>query len=204
MKARDVHRFFEELNRRIDVPIRVVLTGGAAALLQGVTRATQDIDFELKLLKAAAPNWERVQNAIEETGRVTGITPQYAEDIDRWSSIILPGKKSRLYSKIGKVEVRLLDPAYWAIGKFTRYLSSDIEDLRAVFRHTGIDPYSLAKLLGKALGFSPASSSQNMFRKQVESFFDTYAHDTWGSKVDPITLKRMFFDSAKRAKRRSS
>lgn len=202
MKIREVRQFFDELDKRINVPIRVILTGGAAAVLQGVSRATFDIDFELQLRKT--DELEKIQKAIEETGRVTGIIPQYAEDIDRWSSIALPGKKSRRYAKIGKIEVRLLDPTYWAIGKFSRYLSSDVQDLLTVFRHTKIKPESLARLLGKALGLSPASSSQTIFRRQVESFFDSYTGDIWGSSTDPVMLKNIFLASARRAKKEKS
>ena len=41
MKARDLHRFFEELDRQLNCPIEVILTGGAAAILQGVERAIE-------------------------------------------------------------------------------------------------------------------------------------------------------------------
>ena len=99
MKARDLHRFFEELDRQLNCPIEVILTGGAAAILQGVERATFDIDFEVKLKapkKGQGMGWEMVQRAIDDTARITGITPEYDEDIDRWSSITLPGKKSKV------------------------------------------------------------------------------------------------------------
>src|SRR5438094_115547 len=138
MKISDVQKFFMELDRRIKTPLRVVLTGGAAAVLQGVKRATHDIDFELTLKRprraGPAESWDAIEKAIEETGRVTGVVPQYAEDIDRWSAITLPSKNSTRYRQIGKVEVRILSPDLWAIGKLTRYLSSDIGDLRTVLK----------------------------------------------------------------------
>jgi hypothetical protein len=52
LAARDPNRedrrypsFFEELGRGVQRPVRVLLTGGAAAILQGVKRATFDIDI---------------------------------------------------------------------------------------------------------------------------------------------------------------
>ena len=196
MKAKDIRRFFEELDRRLNAPVRVILTGGAAAVLQGVARVTYDIDFELDFKKAGA-NRDTVQKAIQDAGQSTGITPHYAEDIDRWSAISLPAKRSRPFLKIGKVDVRLLDPGLWAIGKLARYLSSDIDDLRTVLKTAKNRPGSLAILWGKALGMSPTSSAQALFHRQVESFLDSYAREIWGPNTDPVELKRLFITSAR-------
>jgi hypothetical protein len=206
VKTGDIDRFFDDLGRRIDRPVQVLLTGGAAGILQGTERATLDIDFEIRLKRAvhgsrAGDPWEAVQKAIADTARATGITPQYDEDIDNWSSIALPSKRSRLYRRFGKVEVRILDPALWAIGKLTRYLSTDIQDLRVVLKNSKTSPAAAVKLWGNALGISPASSSQPAFRKQVETFLDRYSGEIWGTTVDSAELKRLFLASAQRARR---
>ncbi len=198
MKAADIHRFFEDLNRRIDQPVRILLTGGAAATLQGTTRATFDIDFEVRIKTGV---WDHVQRAIQETSTATGIAAQYGEDIDHWSSIALPAKKSRLYRRFGKVEVRILDPALWAIGKLARYLSSDVQDMRIVLKATKTKPNTTVKLWGTALGLSPASSAQGSFRKQVENFLDEYAHEVWGAQADHVRLKKRFIETAQSARR---
>lgn len=195
MRLKDIGAFFRELDRRIDAPVIVLVTGGAAAIIQGVKRATHDIDFELNLKKpgrGTISKWEKVQKAVEDTGRATGITPQYAEDIDRWSAIALPAKTSRSYLKLGKVDVRVLDPAPWAVGKLARCLASDVDDLRTVFKKVPSDPRKLARFWGKALGLSPASNSLGIFRRQVEWFFDTYARDIWDSSADSLELKKIF------------
>lgn len=200
MKVRDIHGFFEDLDRRLDEPVQIVLTGGAAAILQGTSRATFDIDFELRLKRGK--NWEHVQQAISETSIATGITAQYGEDIGQWSSIALPARESRLYRRFGKVEVRVLSPAIWAIGKLARYLSSDVEDLRIVLKARKTQPKAMARIWGTALGTSPASSSQATFRKQVENFFEQYAREVWGPRADAMELKRLFLESAQKARRR--
>jgi hypothetical protein len=206
VKPADIHRFFEDLGRRIEFPVQIVLTGAAAGILQGMTRATLDIDFEIRLKGAGKPNtedsWEHLQRAIAATARATGITPQYAEDIDAWSMIALPAKRSRLYRRFGKAEVRILDPALWALGKLTRYLSTDIQDLRTVLKHSQSDPHAAVKVWGTALGISPVSSSQTTFRKQVEAFLDQYARDIWGRAASPDTLKQLFMTSAQKARKR--
>jgi hypothetical protein len=203
MKVRDIQRFFEELDRRIDSPVQVILTGGAAAILQGVQRVTYDIDFEIHLLKpgpAPAKNWDLLQKALAETGLATGITPQYEVDIDQWNTIPLPTKKSRRYALIGKVDVRLLDPGLWAIGKLTRYLGTDVEDLRTVLKTGKTDARKMAHLWGVALGMSPPSNMQSLFHRQVKSFFDRYAREIWGSSVEPEALKSRFTETARKTK----
>jgi hypothetical protein len=200
VKVVDIQRFFEELSRRVRQSVRILLTGGAAAILQGVKRATFDIDFEIGFTKAAG-NWDDLQKAIEETAKFTGITPQYAEDIDQWSSIALPSKESRLYRRFGKVEVRILDPGLWAIGKLARYLSTDLQDLRTVLKAADTRPRTMAKLWGTALGISPASNSQATFGKQVESFLDQHAREIWGARTDSEELKRIFIETARKTRR---
>ena len=198
MKAADVDRFFEDFGRRVQRSIQITVTGGAAAILQGTSRATYDIDFEIRIGKG--DDWEFVQRAIDETATATGIAAQYAEDIDQWSSIALPAKESRLYRRFGKVEVRILNPALWAIGKLARYLSSDVEDLRIVLKGAKTRPAATVKLWGKALGISPPSSSLGTFRKQVENFLDQYAQEIWGTAADSAKLKRLFLASAQQSR----
>jgi len=204
LKRLDIERYFQEVNRRIDFSIRVLLTGGAAALLYGAVRVTEDIDFEVHILKTHGERaaWPRLHQALREASRATGLVPQYAEDIDRWSSIVLPSKKSRLFQKIGKVEVRLLDPEIWAIGKLTRFLDSDLQDLLVVLQHASADPRNLARAWGRALGQSPRSSAQDQFRLHVEHFFDAYAKKLWGSRIQPEELKKLVLASAQTASRR--
>ena len=201
MKVRDIHLFFEDLSRRVDRPIQIVLTGGAAAILQGTSRATFDIDFELRLKKASDSSWDQVQKAIAETSTATGVAAQYGEDIHQWSAIVLPSKQSRLYRRFGKVEVRILNPGLWAIGKLARYLSSDVQDLRIVLKATETRPKAMATLWGTALGMSPASSSQGTFRKQVENFIEQYGREIWGVQADPAAIIRLFLEAAQKARR---
>jgi len=200
MKIRDIDQFFEDMGRRIPQPIQIVLTGGAAAILQGTSRATYDIDFEVQLKEGE--DWEGVQRAIDATSTATGIAAQYSEDIDHWSSIALPARESRPYKRFGKVEVRILKPELWAIGKLARYLASDIQDLRIVLRATKTRPRLAVKLWGTALGISPPSSSQGTFRKQVENFLDQYAREIWGNSADAAGLKQLFLESAQQVRKR--
>ena len=204
MKIADIDRFFIALDQRIDTSIEVLITGGAAAILFGGTRATHDIDFEVKIkispAKSAAA-WPKLQQALDEAARFTGIAPQYSDDIDRWSSILMPHKKSQPYKNIGKVQLRVLAPGLWAIGKLSRYLGSDVTDLVDIFSLVKASPSSLAQLWGSALGMSPPSSAQSEFKRHVDHFFDQYAQQIWGKKFSPVDLKRKFLQSAQRIKK---
>src|SRR5687767_13851450 len=104
MKIRDIDRFFIELDRRINTPIRVLITGGAAAVLFGGTRSTHDIDFEVIFkmdVGKCTDAWPQLQKSLDQVSRSTGISAQYSDDIGRWSSILIPGKKSKLYRRMG-------------------------------------------------------------------------------------------------------
>src|SRR5262245_20290338 len=130
-----------------------MLTGGAAAILYGTSRRTFDIDFELRVEKGG--DWSDVQRAIDATSRAMGIAPQYSDDINGWSLIRMPTKASTLYRRFGKVEVRILKPTLWAIGKLTRYLASDVEDLRVVLKTKNTKAKAVVGTWGEALGMSP-------------------------------------------------
>ncbi|MCG3204701.1 MAG: hypothetical protein KCHDKBKB_01416 [Elusimicrobia bacterium] len=203
MKISDIDRFFQELDNRSTLPLKVLITGGAAAVLFGGARSTQDIDFEVafKLTPAQSrSNWPKLQQWLEDVSRSTGISPEYSDDIERWSSIALPQKKSKLYKKIGKIEVRVLDPGLWAIGKLARFLNEDVRDMVHVFSLVKTFPIDLARLWGTALGMSPPSPIQSEFRRHVDHFFDAHAVQIWGRKESPEKLKEIFMKAAQKGR----
>jgi hypothetical protein len=100
------------------------------------------------------------------------------------------------YKKFGTVDVRTLDPVYWSIGKFTRYLKPDIQDLIIVLKKKKVPPAKLAKTLGKALRQSPPSTQGFQFRRHVEQFLKEYGRKIWGPKFDPAVFIRNFHKQA--------
>jgi hypothetical protein len=144
--------------------------------------------------------WSRLQKSLEEVQRTTEITPQFSEDIDRWSSIALPERKSRLYRRIGKITIKLLDPSLWAIGKLSRNLRTDEMDLVRVFKLVKSDPKKMARVWGRALKASPPSSAQSLFRRNVDHFFERFAQEIWGRKTDGEKLKSIFSSAAQKVK----
>ena len=194
MKSSPAQHFFRALSKQLDEPVKVFLTGAAAGALFGNIRSSADVDFAIEPSRGRKESWNKIDDAVKRASRATGITVQYARDIDRWGMISLLDyrKKSILYRKFGSIEVRALHPVYWAIGKFTRYLESDVQDLATVFTKKKISSLKLAATLGKALRKSPPSSQGFQFKQHVEQFFTGYGRKVWGPRFDPASAISVF------------
>ena len=198
MKSSPAQHFFRALSKQLDEPVKVFLTGAAAGALFGNIRSSADVDFAIEPGRGGKGSWNKIDDAVKRASQATGITVQYARDIDRWGMISLLDyrKKSILYRKFGSIEVRALHPVYWAIGKFTRYLESDVQDLATVFRKKKISSLKLAATLGKALRKSPPSSQGFQFKQHVEQFFERYGRKVWGPRFDPASAISAFHFAA--------
>ena len=194
MDQKQINRFFRFVARYLDQPAKVILTGAAAGSLFGHIRPSLDIDFSIEPIGRSKMDWQKVERAIAQAQRVTGIPVNYAEDIDRWGSVSLLDyrKHIRPYRSFGKLQVTLLDPAYWTIGKMTRFLDSDIRDIAEVISSEGISSGKLVRLWGKALRASPRSTSSFQFRQHVEHFLHRYGKSIWGKRFNPELSIRLF------------
>jgi hypothetical protein len=203
MTRRQIERFFTILATELGEPARAFLTGAAAAALWGRVRPSADIDLGLEFRsqsrKRNAGSWERIQQAVDRTTRLTGIPASVAEDIDRWGMITLLDYKrsSRRFRLFGKLDVRLLSPLHWSIGKLTRCLDPDIRDVMEVFRRQGVPFIGVARTWGRALRASPASTAQFQFRRNVEDFFARRGRAVWGPTFDAPSAIRWFLRAAR-------
>ena len=186
MTRQQLNRFFNTLSKEYHGPVRVILTGAAAGSITGPLRPSLDVDFGVELPRRTASRWQALTEAIERTVRLTGIPAQYAEDIDRWGAISLLDYRTHAtrYQRFGDVRVDVLDPAYWSIGKLTRYLDPDVFDLVKVFTRTRVPVLQVARLWGRALKISPRSTACTQFRAHVEHFLQTYGRRIWGAPFD--------------------
>ena len=196
MNARQIDAFFKTLAREFDEKAVVVLTGAAAGAILGRARPSLDIDFAVELARSG--DWDKLARAVERTVKLAGISANYAEDIDRWGMVTLLDyrKHARPYKKFGGIEVRILEPEYWSIGKMTRYLDPDVRDLIQVFKTQKVPAARLARLWGRALRESPSSTGLHQFRRQVEHFLATYGREIWGKEFDPEPAVRAFHREA--------
>jgi len=182
MNQRQIDRFFQALNENIKDTakgkIKIILTGAAAGILMGGNRPSIDIDFGIECNKKYLKNMEA---AIKRASDITGIAVNFSEDIDRWSQITFLDYKrhTQPYKTFGAVEVSILSPDYWSIGKLTRYLDPDVYDLVKILKNNPVSCLQLARLLGKALLKSPRSTASFTFKKHVEHFFRVYGASIW-------------------------
>lgn len=198
MTPRRIKKFFQVLAEEIDTPATIYLTGACAAALWGRVRPSQDVDFGMELPADADKTWEDVHAAVVRTSRRLGIAASVAADIDRWGMITLLDYKrtSRRCFRAGPLDVRLLAPTHWSIGKLTRFLDPDVRDVARVFHHLKVPAQSAAKVWGRALRASPPSTTQFQFRRNVEGFFNREGKRIWGKDFDPAAAIRWFHRAA--------
>ncbi len=198
MTRAQVDAFFRVLGEQWGEEALVLLTGAAAASIWGHVRPSVDIDFAVRVRKRGRSAWGKLEDAIDRTVRLTGIQANYAEDIDRWGLITLLDyrRHTRPYRRFGPLEVRLLDPAYWSIGKMTRYLDPDVRDMIQVFKRQNVAADQLARLWGRALKRSPRSTALSQFRRQVEHFLRSHGRAVWGREFAPERALRRFYKEA--------
>jgi hypothetical protein len=197
----DFDAFFQALAARVPGRVKIIITGGAAAMLLGSSRPTQDLDFGLALVASSTGidvAWAGVEAAIAAAAELVRITVQYSADIDRWSLIAMPGyqRHTRPHKRYGLLTVHLLEPTYWAVQKLTRYVDSDIMDLQSVLGEQGVAPLQLARVCGRSLRASPRSTALFTFRQHVEDFFRTYGPGLWGPAFEPELTIRAFHRAA--------
>lgn len=194
MTPKLINHFFHTLANELHLKATIILTGAAAGNLYGGVRPSQDIDFAIKIASRSPRAWAEVEKAVRQTIKITKTNASFAEDIDRWGMISLLDyeKHVKRYKAFGTLNVFLLHPAYWAIGKVTRYLRSDEEDLVRVFRKTKISWRPLARVWAEALESSPRSTSLGLFVQHATHFFETHGRRIWGKSFDPERARKIF------------
>ena len=194
MNRRVIHSFFKNLDARLGAPSRVILTGAACGSLMGHIRPSLDIDFEIRLKSRRRIGAEELDRAAREAARACGVAVNYSTDISRWSMVdYLDYRKTAVpYRKFGKCEVRLIAPAYWTIGKMTRFLEPDVQDMIKIIRTKRIPAEQLLRLWNRALRSSDLSAEARLFRDHVRSFIRTHARSAWGRTTRPDELLTQF------------
>ena len=199
MDKKQIDIFFKTLNQRIKDSVhrkvKIILTGAAAGVLLGANRPSIDIDFAIDCDKRY---WDAIEKATKEASDIAGIAVNFSQDIDRWSQITFLDYKRHIikYKTFGVVEVSILSPDYWSIGKITRYLEPDVDDLVKVLKNNSIPAIKLATLWGEALSKSPRSSACFTFRRHVEHFFKAYGRVIWGKNFDETRRLEEFWRAA--------
>jgi hypothetical protein len=184
MRKHIVDLFFRELDRRLSTPGSVILTGAAAGNLYGNIRHSADVDFEIRLRKRGRD--QMLEDLIREVSSHLGIAANYSEDIGHWSMIdYLDYRKTSIpYKKIGQLDVRLLAPEFWTIGKMARFLEIDVSDMVKVIKKKRLRAKTLIRLWARALRASRLSLAKGQFRRNVEMFLNIHGIKLWGRSFD--------------------
>ena len=179
--------FFLEISKKTNKDTEVIITGAAAGALFGYSRPSLDIDFEIRGRgKKDAAYLEYLDGVVREISARMGIDINYGEDISHWTMIDYLDYRHKTipYKKIDQLDIRIMAPEYWTIGKMTRFLEIDTEDMTQVIRKKKLDANEMIGLWARALKASPMSLAKKDFIDHVRAFIKTYGKRAWGKDFD--------------------
>jgi len=195
MTARDIARFFTALARAWPHRTDILLIGGAAAVLDGSTRPTLDVDFEVAFGKPrSSEDAEVFAAALRQAEAASGVEGQFTEDIGAWSPIALPPwrRSARPWKRFGPIRVGLLDPGFYVVSKLRRGNADDFSDLMLIARRHRLNWRQLAGLCGKSVRLSPSSTALRGFVRRVEYLFREHGREIWGTGFNSVQAIILF------------
>ena len=193
----DIDRFFLELDKETDTPLKIILTGAMAGMILGNVRPSVDIDFEIEI-STKEKKEESVNSAIQSVSERLGIPAEYSDNIEGWGQISFLNYRetAKLYKQIGKIKVFVLSPECWSIGKISRYLELDQKDVATIFKKKSIRFEKICDFWALALRSSRLSGKSAEFRDHVINFFKEEGQNIWGKDFDPIAAIKRFKNKA--------
>ena len=187
MRKNLIDLFFLELSKKTTKDVQIIVTGAVAGSLYGHSRPSLDIDFEIRPKKEKDSAYlEYLDGVIREISSRLKVDTNYGEDISHWSMIdyLDYRKKSIPYKKIGHLDIRLIAPEYWTIGKMTRFFRIDIQDMIQVIKKKKLDAGESIGLWARALKASPMSLAKRDFILHVKLFIHDHGRHAWGNGFD--------------------
>lgn len=192
MHKRQIDFFFRELDKALGLKADIILLGASAGSLMGHIRPSFDIDFEIRLGQARQ-NRKKIEETILRTARKARVAVNFSENVDHWSMVsYLDYRKTALpYKKFGKLNVKLIAPEYWTIGKMARYYALDAKDIAAIIKRKKLKLQPLVRLWRRALESSDLSLELGQFKTHMTHFLRTYGPRLWGKKAILQILKKL-------------
>jgi uncharacterized nucleotidyltransferase DUF6036 len=137
---RRLREFARALARVARVPVRIYLTGGSTAVLEGWRHTTVDIDLRFEpeadeLLRELPALKERLQVNIELAS-----PPDFIPELPGWRD------RSPLVIREGNIEVRHFDLYSQALAKIERGFTQDLEDVCTMIERGLVEPRRLREL----------------------------------------------------------
>ena len=184
-----IDSFFLALDKEIESPLKIILTGAMAGIILGSIRPSMDIDFEIEFSPYEKQNQgaaQKIQEAISRVSKKVRLPAQYSENIQGWSQISFLNYRetSLLYKKIGKIEVRYLSCEHWTIGKIARYLPLDKMDVSFVLKNKPIPYEKIISIWARAVKNSALSDRSGEFKNHAIDFIKHEGGKIWGNTFD--------------------
>lgn len=181
MRKKQIDLFFRELDKALGQKAEIILLGASAGSLMGHIRPSFDIDFEIRL----GGSKEKARKAAEKilsTAQKVGVAVNFSENVDHWSMVsYLDYRKTAIpYKQFGNLNVKLIAPEYWTIGKMARYYALDAKDMAAIIKRKKLKPQSLVRLWKRALDGSDLSLELGQFKIHANHFLKNYGPRIWG------------------------
>lgn len=152
--------------RASDQPVRLYLTGGATAVIEGWRDATVDVDIRLEpdldeLYRAIPALKEHLQISVELAS-----PPDFVPELPGWR------ERSPLVLVEGSVEVRHFDPYSQALSKLQRGFDQDLSDVKQMHERGLIDKTRLLELFGEVEDqlYRYPAINPSALRAHVEAF----------------------------------
>lgn len=138
--ARQIRELAHRFGRVARVRVRIYLTGGATAVLEGWRDSTIDVDLRFE------PESDELLRAIPALKESLGVNIELASPPDFVPE--LPGwrERSPLLFRDGNVDVHHFDPYSQALSKIERGFTQDREDVHELLERRLVEPARLREL----------------------------------------------------------
>ena len=138
--AERVRELARALGRTTGPPVRLYLTGGATAVIEGWRASTVDVDLRFEpeddaLLRQLPDLKERLSINIELAS-----PPDFVPELPGWRD------RSPFLFREGRVSVHHFDPYSQALSKIERGFAQDLDDVRELIDRGLVEPARLRKL----------------------------------------------------------
>lgn len=138
--AKRIHDLADRLDRVARSRVRVYVTGGATAVLEGWRDSTIDVDLRFE------PEADELMRALVEIKESLGINIEFASPPDFIPE--LPGwrDRSKFEFTAGKIDVYSFDPYSQALSKIERGFEQDLSDVREMLDRGLVLPHRVVEL----------------------------------------------------------
>jgi hypothetical protein len=154
-----------ELGRIADVPVRIYLTGGSTAVIEGWRKATIDVDLRLE------PEADELLRALPALKERLGVNVELASPPDFIPE--LPGWRERSPHVIreGRVDVHHFDLYSQALSKIERGFQHDLADVHEMIERGHVEPSRLRELFDEIQPdlYRYPAIDPGAFRKKLEA-----------------------------------